>query len=274
MHIDVEAIGELLRVVAEEEVMPKWRSLAAHEIEEKRSGEVVTVVDIAVENRLTDALRTLLPGSRVVGEEAAEHDPLIFDHLAHAEDPVWIIDPVDGTNNFSRGKESFGVMLALVRAGETLASWIYTPVSDRMAVAEHSGGCYLNGERVALLSTPDEDADFRGPVLAGYFGNRDLGKRIQAQRDRVQAQKSERCAAVEYLKLLEAENHFVLFMRVKPWDHAPGVFLHKEAGGTGRFLDGRLYSAALHDEEGLLVAPNDEAWRRLYRILVEPALRT
>ena len=49
---------------------------------------------------------------------------------------VWIVDPVDGTNNFAAGKTPFAVMVALLRGGEPAASWILDVVADRMAIAE------------------------------------------------------------------------------------------------------------------------------------------
>lgn len=263
MHVDFDSVSSLLRMAAEEEVLPKWRSLAHHEIEEKRSGELVTVVDVAVERRLTVELKDLLPGSQVVGEEAAEHDPLIFEHLAQEDDPVWIIDPIDGTGNFSKGSETFAMMLALIRRAEIDGAWILDPVSGRLAVAEHGGGAYLEGRRCEVTQAPSSLQDFRGPLLAGFFGNRELGQAIQARREKVSALKSLRCAGHEYLRLIGGEADFALYTKTKPWDHAPGVLLHREAGGTGRFFDGRPYDVGVRDAEGLLCAPNPEAWALL-----------
>src|SRR3546814_1037202 len=64
--------------IAAEDVLPRFQALAAHEIHEKAAGEVVTVVDVAVEKRLTARLTDLLPGSLVVGEEAVHAEPALM----------------------------------------------------------------------------------------------------------------------------------------------------------------------------------------------------
>ena len=87
---DLDRVTGLLADVAEEIVLPGFRDLADEDVRHKQGGEVVTVVDHAVEERLTGQLLDLLPGSRVIGEEAAAADPRVMEDLAH-EGWVWII---------------------------------------------------------------------------------------------------------------------------------------------------------------------------------------
>src|SRR3546814_18101871 len=103
--------------IAAEDVLPRFQALAAHEIHEKAAGEVVTVVDVAVEKRLTARLTDLLPGSLVVGEEAVHAEPALMDQLA-SDAPVWILDPIDGTRNFAHGRPVFAIMVALAQGGD------------------------------------------------------------------------------------------------------------------------------------------------------------
>ena len=69
--IDAEAVSRLIAQVAAEEIMPRYAKLAAGDVREKAPGDLVTIADEAAEHRLTPALIQLLPGSVVVGEEAA-----------------------------------------------------------------------------------------------------------------------------------------------------------------------------------------------------------
>src|SRR3546814_8953683 len=94
------------------------------------SSDLVTVVDVAVEKRLTARLTDLLPGSLVVGEEAVHAEPALMDQLA-SDAPVWILDPIDGTRNFAHGCPVFAIMVALAQGGESIAGWILDPVSGR-----------------------------------------------------------------------------------------------------------------------------------------------
>ncbi|MHA1152955.1 MAG: inositol monophosphatase family protein, partial [Alphaproteobacteria bacterium] len=151
----------ILREVAAEEVMPRFRDLAEHEIRAKDSGELVTVADVAAERQITRRLRDLLPGSQVVGEEATAEDPGLLDKFAQEDDWIWVIDPIDGTANFAAGKPVFALMVALVRRGETGAGWILDPNGPRCATAERGGGAWLDAARL-VLGPPPPPAELRG----------------------------------------------------------------------------------------------------------------
>jgi fructose-1,6-bisphosphatase/inositol monophosphatase family enzyme len=57
--------------------------------------------------------------------------------------------------------------------------------------------------------------------------------------------------------------HYAVFRRCMPWDHAAGALIHREAGGHNAAWDGTPYSAAHAPEQGLLLAPDADTWRRL-----------
>jgi fructose-1,6-bisphosphatase/inositol monophosphatase family enzyme len=181
---------------------------------------------------------------------------------------VWIIDPVDGTSNFAEGRPAFAVMVALVRGAEVLAAWIHDPVGARTAVAAAGGGAWLDGRRLAVAAAPSAPGDMAGVLLSGFFGSRELGRKVDARRNRVRALRSARCAGIEYLRLASGEMHFSLFTKLMPWDHAPGVLLHREAGGHASYLEGGAYEPAAITRSGLLLAPDPESWRQLHSLLL------
>lgn len=263
---DIDRVTALVREVAAEEALPRFRSLGEEEVQRKKAGDLVTVADLAVERQLSRRLPELLPGSLVVGEEAVEHDPTVLDHVA-GEDAVWIIDPIDGTGNFARGKPVFAIIVALSRGSEILAGWIYDPVNDRMAVAGRGEGAWLDGQRLRIENGRPLAA-LRGTLHFGMFARPELGRRLEQRRSRVTTQKSLRCAGQEYLRLLTGESDFALFTKTKPWDHCAGSLLHAEAGGVNRLLEGREYSARDHSALGLLIAPDEAAWQALYETLL------
>ncbi|WP_340119042.1 inositol monophosphatase [Pelagibius sp. 7325] len=259
--IDVAKIAAVIEEVAAEDVLPRFQSLAAHEIEEKVAGELVTVVDVAVEARLTARLKDLLPGSLVVGEEAVHADPGLMAQVT-ADAPVWIIDPIDGTRNFAHGRPVFAIMLALVQAGESAAAWILEPVSGRFGIAERGGGAWMGGRRMTVAAA-DTPARMTGSLHASSYAPAELARRIDQRRAGVAAVKSLRCAGAEYLRLAAGETHFSLFTRLMPWDHVPGTLLHSEAGGTALCFDGTPYKAGRYRETGLLMAPDPASWNAL-----------
>lgn len=264
--IDIAKVTAVIEEIAAADVLPRFQALAAHEIEEKAAGELVTVVDVAVENLLTARLSDLLPGSLVVGEEAVHADPALMG-LVEAEAPVWIIDPIDGTRNFAHGRTTFAIMVALVEKGESQAAWILEPVSGRFGIAERGSGAWMGGRRLQVAA-PDVPARMTGTLHASSYAPKELARRVDRRRGRVAAIKSLRCAGAEYLRLAAGETHFSLFTRLMPWDHVPGTLLHQEAGGTALCFDGTPYKAGRYRDLGLLMAPDRQSWDALHETLL------
>ena len=141
MQIDPHQVSDVIRRIAVEEVMSRFRQLANHEVSEKAAGEIVTIADTEAERRLGEEFCALLPGSKIVGEEGAATDPTSLNKL-DGDAPVWVVDPVDGTKNFSEGKSCFAVMVALVEKGQIEAAWIHDPVADATIHAIRGKGAW------------------------------------------------------------------------------------------------------------------------------------
>ena len=112
--IDLDRLAAIVAETAASDIMPHFRQLAARDIRDKAPGDLVTIADEAAETTLTRRLADLLPGSLVVGEEATAADPSILNRLS-TDEPVWIIDPVDGTTNFAAGLPIFAVIVGLAQ---------------------------------------------------------------------------------------------------------------------------------------------------------------
>src|SRR4051812_45595926 len=102
----IATVEALMREVAAAVILPRFRHLTESEVSYKGPADLVTIADQEAEALLTARLPDLMPGSRVVGEEAASANPAL---IATAGEPgyVWVIDPVDGTANFASGQEPF-----------------------------------------------------------------------------------------------------------------------------------------------------------------------
>jgi len=254
----VADVEDLLRQTADEVVVPMFRHLGRSDVSEKAPGEVVTVADRRAEEMITAGLTSILPGSVVVGEEAVAADGAIVERL-RGEAPVWIVDPIDGTANYAAGREPYAMMVALMRAGETVAAWIYEPMTGTMATAEHGGGTYVDGDRVGPVPAGPDAAALRGVVPMTYFPAV-RRERVENGRSRLgEVLSGHHCAGREYLDLLAGRQQFVAFWRTLPWDHAPGALLVREAGGVVRRFDGRPYRPE-EEGNGLLAAVSAEAW--------------
>ncbi len=268
MLVDPAQVTGIMRDVAREAVMPRFRSLGAGDIREKGPGDLVTVADEDAERLLSVRLPPLLAGSRVVGEEGAAADP---DTLAVLADdmPVWIVDPVDGTQNFADGVACFGLIVALCRAGEILAGWIHDPINDRTFHAVTGQGAWEGTRRLRLDPAPAMGGmtGYLGPRFRRRFGDwRDGGRS-----DVPKPENRLKCVAREYMELAEGRRNFARYGgRLKPWDHAAGVLILREAGGIARSPDdGVDYRATAPREASLLLAPTEDHWRTLRDLMIE-----
>jgi fructose-1,6-bisphosphatase/inositol monophosphatase family enzyme len=259
-----DTLPTLLREAADTHIVPRFKRLQRNEIEEKSPGEWVTVVDREVEAMLAPALRALQPGSRVVGEEACATDPGLLQGLDSGW--VWLIDPLDGTSNFIAGDERIGILVALMRDGEPVASWMLDPLSSRLHVAERGAGAWCNGERLQCPHDPVSDDALRGIVKTKFLPP-DVKPRVLERARRLREQGAgANCAANDYPDVVAGRFDFVLYWRTLPWDHLPGALLLEEAGGRVARLDGSAYRAA-DDRAGLLVARGAPTWEQAHALL-------
>ncbi len=255
MSADPERVAALIRTVAAEEIVPRYQSLGAEDVFEKRPGDLVTAADLAAEARLAEGLVAMAPGSSVVAEEMAHKDPGVLKRLA-GDAPVWVIDPVDGTANFAAGKPDFAVIVAYVERGRTCAGWILDVLGDEMALAEEGSGAYSNGTRLHAASAAPL------PDMTGY-----VGARLRARPEiaaRLGPIRVSRCSGRDHFDLARGTLHYALFRRAMPWDHAAGVLIHREAGGYSASEDGTPYRPAGAPEQGLLLAPDRDAWETVH----------
>ena len=262
---DIERVSAIIREVAAIEIMPRFRNLEAHEVRQKSGpGDLVTVADEAAERALTARLLDLLPGSLVVGEEGVAADPAVLERLDSTE-PLWILDPVDGTGNFAAGKPIFAVMVAHMRQGRTVAGWIYDPVGDHMAVAVSGDGVFLDGSRKHLPPVQDIHK-MVGSVSPAFFPTAER-RRLQERIKDLSTVDSLFCAGHTYLSILRDEVQYMLTNSSYAWDHAPGQLMYAEAGGYGARFDGAPYRMA-DARGGLLAAPDKASWMALHRQLL------
>ncbi|MGQ3177822.1 MAG: inositol monophosphatase family protein, partial [Blastomonas fulva] len=130
MHTLHTPVSDLIRTVAREVVLHHYQQLSSAQISEKTPGDLVTIADQESERRLSAGLAAILPQASIVGEEAVEADPVLIERVN--DSTAWIIDPIDGTHNYAHGHPPFGIIIALVERGETVAGWLYDPLADRM----------------------------------------------------------------------------------------------------------------------------------------------
>ena len=246
MHTD--QVSDLLAEVADRLILPRFGALASADIEEKRPGDLVTVADREAELEIARALQRFSPGSLVVGEEGVFTDPGSLEALPQAAH-AWVIDPVDGTRNFARGRADFAVILAEVRAGQTVRGWIWQPVHQLLYVAELGSGVVCNGVQLG----PPPPSPRRVPLGATYLpvpGEDDAGVKVV---------RSWGSCGIDYPKLITGEVDFLSYRSMFPWDHLAGGLMLSELGGRIATESGAPYRAGVIGRR-LLSAATPQLW--------------
>ncbi len=253
--MDTDAITELLQETAEQVITPRFRSLNTDEVETKSGPtDLVTVADREAEEYLTARLRAAFPEALVVGEETVFAQPERARALPNAEH-AFVIDPVDGTRNFVRGRDQHGVILAELRGGITTRGWIWQPQTGRAYVSERGAGVRVNGEEV-VVNRPQR------PPLGG--SSKDALHGFDADGALSPVVASQFACCFDYPAILHGDIDFMFYTSMHPWDHLAGSLMVTENGGVSRTMDGVAYSI-LNRSRGLLVASDVSVWMAAHR---------
>ena len=222
----------------------------------KRKGDITnlcTSADIAVQKFLYGRLLEIVPGSGFLGEEEGLVD---LDH-----ERVWVVDPIDGTANFSRGIPECTISVALRERGEIVLGVVYNPFHDELYSAVKGEGATLNGTPLHVSERPFEDG-----ILLTAMSLYD--KRYAPACNAVIMEAYGRCndvrrfgaCAIELCYLARGLCDLFFEYRLQAWDYAAAWLVVKEAGGV---LSARGGEALTFDRPTLLVAANNAENHRI-----------
>ncbi|MBL0375473.1 inositol monophosphatase [Rhizobium sp. KVB221] len=215
-----------------------FRKPTALNVQEKGLHDLVTEADLGIDRYLTDELRRAFPCDSIVTEESG----------GEWTDSVWVIDPLDGTQNFARGIGHFAVSIAFHHAGRTEVGVVYNPVSGEMFAARRGFGAYCNDEPIAVRQTalPREAV-----IDAGYSTQWPVGDYLALLSRLTGAsygflQNGSAAMGLAHVASGRIDGYCELFLN--SWDVLAGVLLVQEAGGwTSDFTadDGLLRGNAI-----------------------------
>lgn len=121
-----------------------WREGAVPDtrVWEKTKNNPVSEIDMAVDALLATRLQAILPQAAWLSEETAD-DPKRLDARL-----LWLVDPIDGTRDYVRGRSGWCVSVALVADGKPVFAVMAAPAQDKLWVAAHGEGVTCNGEKL------------------------------------------------------------------------------------------------------------------------------
>lgn len=207
------------------------------EVEVRTKGaarELVTEVDLAVQKALTDRIRSRFTGDHVFAEEG---DASAFPD--HPEDRCWVMDPMDGTQNFVRGLfPHLAVSIAFAVGGQAMASGVVVPATGDVFLAERRSGAYRGSQRL-MVSDMDRPELARVEVDFSHLNERqDLMRRARDVFFRFGNVRCHGSAVVGMCQIATGDMDAFIHMRLNPWDYAAAQLIVEEAGGKTSRLDG------------------------------------
>lgn len=219
-------------------IREKWNQ--PRTIKSKGFRDLVTDTDIAAQKLITDAIQRQFPDHGFLTEEDDSGLP--------TDGPViWVIDPVDGTTNFSRSVPTFCVSIGAVsNAGELLAGVVYDPMRDELFAAARNQGAWLHnqsGKQPIFVSQVDA---FENTLFALDWSRqphlRQLALNVLVKMaPQVQDVRAVGAAALALSWLAAGRIEGYVNLQLSPWDLAAACLIIQEAGGQISQPDGQTW---------------------------------
>ena len=193
-------------------------------VREATRHDIKLQTDVECETLIRRLLCEAFPDHTILGEEGGGE--------IDAQVPTWIVDPLDGTVNYSRRLPHFCTSIALQIADEIVAGVVYAPVTGEMFTAEAGAGAYLNGERISVSAV---DSLERAIITMGFSKSVEtLTYMLTEMNDLAHAVQKIRilgAAALDLAYIADGRLDGFIEYGLRSWDIAAGILLIREAGG-------------------------------------------
>ncbi len=193
-------------------------------VSDKGHNDFVSNIDKRAETIIIETIQEAYPDHAILAEESGEHE---------GSDVVWIIDPLDGTNNFLYGIPQFAVSIAVMENNRIQHGLVYDPVKNELFTASRGAGANLNGNRIRVNQTKDLGSSLIGTGFAA--GHKpDLDKYMAIMTDFLRNCRDIRrpgAAALDLCYVAAGRYDAFYEFNLNIWDVAAGALIIEEAGG-------------------------------------------
>ncbi|MGH9837491.1 MAG: inositol monophosphatase family protein [Blastocatellia bacterium] len=219
------------------------------QIEHKGRINLVTEADLASERHIKQLIASHYPSHRILAEESGAH--------GEGEEYCWIIDPLDGTTNFSHGFPCYSVSIGVEYKEQSVIGVIYDPTRDELFVAERGAGATCNDEPIRVSTVEPLEKSL---LVSGfpYDVRERMNEYLPAWRgflERAQGLRRFGSAAIDMAYVAMGRVDGFWEKGLSAWDVAAGWVIIEEAGGRVTKLDGSAFdnhSASLLCTNGLI----------------------
>lgn len=226
-------------------------------VEYKGDVDIVTEMDRRAQGIIEAEIRTLYPNHGILAEEGIDEKG--------SEDFLWVVDPLDGTTNYTHGFPLFSVSIGILHRGRTVCGVVYNPVSQEMFTAVVDEGVFLNALRLKVSATESLGRSLLGtgfPYNIRATADTNLDHFSQLA---VRTQGIRRCGSAALDLCFVAAGRLDGFweLNLKPWDVAAGVLMVTEAGGAVTDFKGQEVST----DGSRIVASNGVIHQEMLQVL-------
>ncbi len=222
------------------------------------SFDLVTTADLEAEAAIVEVIRKNFPNHNILAEEGK---------YKKTNSPyLWVIDPLDGTNNFSFGIPIFCVSIALVKKNKVILGVIFDSMRQELFVAEQGRGAYLNKERIKVSEAASLDQSL---LITGFYYDRGKNMIDNLEAIKIFFQKNIiglrrlGAAALDLCYIACGRATGFWEFKLSPWDFAAGKLLIEEAGGV---ISDRV-GKELKLENSYVVASNGKIHSEIVKIV-------
>jgi myo-inositol-1(or 4)-monophosphatase len=187
--------------------------------------DLQTIADRASNRKILALIRStpLLRRSNIVSEETKSVD--------RGSKYTIVIDPLDGTHNFTIGIPYFAVAIALMYEAETIAAVVYNPMMNWMYTAEKGKGAFRNGKRIRVNPRPRSEHPTVS-LIRGYKSSHIFARTLEDNLSDIKVQRKLQfwCPALDFCLLASGRIESIINNNEQPYDVVPGKFIAREAG--------------------------------------------
>jgi histidinol-phosphatase len=235
MSAEILEFALMLSRAAEVEIMPRFKTCV---VNWKPDGSEVTEADRRAEEVMRELIAKHFPASAVLGEEYGGSP-------ANAMDPLWLLDPIDGTAAFAVGLPVFGTIIGYVENGEPQVGVLHMPAMRETVYAARGSGCWATSgdstpKQVHVSGARNLNEAY---VSAGGVNSRtwDGGQPMRKLSNVIPKARQFRfvCDVVQHALVAQGRIDAAIEPIVHPWDIAGVIPCIEEAGGTVSDMEGR-----------------------------------
>lgn len=245
-----------------DELLKRFEKFERRDIRFKKKHEILTSADLASEKKIISIVRKNFKNHNILSEEAGA--------LKNDSPYLWIIDPLDGTTNFSMHNPLWCVSIGVAFKKEVILGVIYIPFLNELYVAVKNQGAWFIKPSLSLKVKQIKVSTFSADKALHTFchGNTQKDIKIALKYHSYQKLNNFDCrqlgsAAAELAFVSAGRTESIVIPGAKPWDIAAGVLLVREAGGKVSDIEGNFWNI---DSRGV-VASNNKVHKQVLNVV-------